>query len=101
MKKTMIAAAGLMALAACGGGESDRQALVDACVSDGTSDQETCECMADAAEKNLDEDLYEKFADAARQGEDGGEEILNDLDAEEQAQFMSFIMQAAVTCGMS
>ncbi|MEQ8556677.1 MAG: hypothetical protein RIB03_00030 [Henriciella sp.] len=101
MKKIFIASAGLLALAACGGGGNDRQAIIDACVSDGTSDQKTCECMADSAEENLDDDLYSKLADAAREGSEGAEEIMGDLTPQQQTQFMSFAMQAAMTCGMS
>ncbi|MGB3626469.1 MAG: hypothetical protein WA989_11590 [Henriciella sp.] len=99
MKKTMLASAALFGLAACGGGGGDRAALVNACVDDGSMDQATCECMADSAEKNLDDDLYSKLAQAAKDGEEATEEIMNDMTPEQQGQFMSFAMQAAMTCG--
>lgn len=101
MKKTMFASAALLGLAACGGGGSDRAALVNACVEDGSTDEATCECMADAAENNLDDDLYSKLAKAARDGEEAADKIMNDLTPEQQGQFMSFAMQAAMTCGAS
>ncbi|WP_143435266.1 hypothetical protein [Henriciella aquimarina] len=101
MKKTAFGLLGLMTLAACGGGGSDRAAIVDACMNDNANDKKTCECMADAAEKNLDKGLYSKLAKAAREGEESANEIMGDLTPEQQGQFMSFAMQAAMTCGMS
>jgi hypothetical protein len=95
-----IAPAALLFLAACGGAGGDKQAIVDACVEDGSSDKATCECMADAAEKNLDKELFGKLAKAARQGSDKAQDMMEDLKPEEQTQFMSFAMQAAMTCGM-
>ena len=100
MKKIYLAGLGLFALAACGGGGGDRAAIVNACVEDGGSNQETCECMADAAEENLDDELYSMLADAAREGEEAAEEIMGELNSEQQTQFMSFAMQAGMTCGM-
>ncbi|WP_300379482.1 hypothetical protein [Henriciella sp.] len=100
MKKVYLAGLGLFALAACGGGGGDRAAIVNACVEDGSSNQETCECMADAAKENLDDELYSMLADAAREGADGAEEIMSDLDSEQQSQFMKFAMQAGTTCSM-
>ncbi|RIJ14380.1 hypothetical protein [Henriciella mobilis] len=100
MKLIHIAPASLLFIAACGGGGNDKQAIVDACVADGSSDQATCECMADAAEKNLDGKLFSMLADAARDGSEATEEIMGDLTPEQQTQFMSFAMQAAMTCGM-
>lgn len=99
MKKTIFASAALLGLAACGGGGGDRAALVDACVADGGTDKATCECMADSAEKNLDKDLYRKLAKAAEEGEEAANAIMEDLTPEQQGQFMSFAMQAAMTCG--
>lgn len=101
MKIIYTIPAALLALAACGGGASDHQAIVDACLNDGTSDQETCECMADSAQEELDGDLFSKLADAARSGSDAAEDMMGDLSPEEQTQFMSFAMQAAMTCGMN
>ncbi|MEQ9315473.1 MAG: hypothetical protein RLN72_06440 [Henriciella sp.] len=100
MKKTIFASVALLGLAACGGGGGgDRAALIDACVADGGTDQATCECMADSAEKNLDKDLYSKLAKAAKEGEEAANAIMEDLTPEQQGQFMSFAMQAAMTCG--
>lgn len=101
MLKYFMATAAVMTLAACGGGGGDRQAIVDACMQDGGSDKATCECLADSAKENLDGALYSKFAKAAKSGSDQADEMLNDLKPEEQSQFMTFVMQAAVKCGMS
>ena len=101
VKLIYLAPFAALAIAACGGGAGDRQAIVDACVEDGSTDKETCECMATAAEENLDGALFGKLAKAARDGEDNTSEMMNDLSGEEKTQFMSFAMQAAMTCGMA
>ena len=101
MMKYFVATAAVATLAACGGGGGDRQAIIDACMQDGGSDQATCECMADSAKENLDGALYSKFAKAAKTGGEDANEMLSDLKAEEQSQFMTFVMQAAVKCGMN
>lgn len=100
MKLIHSAPAALLFIAACGGAGGDKQAIVDACVADGSSDKATCECMADAAEEKLDGKLFGMLADAARKGSDASDDMLNDLTPEQQGQFMSFAMQAAMTCGM-
>ncbi|MEM5517820.1 hypothetical protein WNY37_12755 [Henriciella sp. AS95] len=100
MRSFVFASAALFGLAACGGGGgSNREALVSACLDDGSTDKETCECMADSAEKNLSDDLYGKLAKAAKEGEESANAMMEDLSPEEQGQFMSFAMQAAMTCG--
>ena len=101
MNKFILASAGLILLAACGGGAGDRQAIVSACVEDGGMSQEGCECLADTAKENLSADLYGKMADAARASDAEADEMLNDLGPEEQGEFMAFAMQAAVTCQAS
>ncbi|WP_370236807.1 MULTISPECIES: hypothetical protein [Henriciella] len=102
MKNIVFVSAALFGLAACGGGGGgNRAALVDACLEDGSTDKATCECMADSAEKNLSNDLYGKLAKAAKEGEEAAESMMEDLTPEEQGQFMSFAMQAAMTCGAS
>lgn len=101
MKIVHFAPAALLALAACGGAGGDRQAIVDACVEDGSASTETCECMATAAEENLDGPLFKKLAEAAKNGDEDTSEMMNDLTGEEQTQFMTFAMQAAMTCGMA
>ena len=99
MKKFLFAAGGLMLLTACGGG-NDRAAIIDSCMAEGGSDKKTCECMADAAEENLNDKLYGKLADAARKGdENAANALMDDLSPEDQGQFMAFAMQAAMTCG--
>ena len=96
MKKFVLASAGLLVLAACGGG--NHEAIVDSCVEDGGINKKACECMADAAKENLDSDLYNKFAKAAREGDSAAEDMMNDLSPEQQGQFVSFVMQAGLSC---
>lgn len=103
MKKIIFAVAGLAGLAglaACGGGGGDHAAIVKACMEDGSSDQKTCDCMADSAQESLDKSLFSKLAKAAREGEESADAIMGDLTPAEQGQFMTFAMQAAMTCGM-
>ena len=39
--------------------------------------------------------------EAAKNGDEDTSEMMNDLTGEEQTQFMTFAMQAAMTCGMA
>jgi hypothetical protein len=50
----LLAATGLLVLAACSG---PNKALVDSCIADGM-DKSTCECLATEAEKQMDEDVF-------------------------------------------
>lgn len=99
MRKLFLVSAGLLALAACGGG-GDRAAIVNSCVENSDMNQADCECMADAAKDNLDPALYKKFASAVRSGEDATDKMMEDLPPEDQGKFVGFIMQAAMTCNM-
>lgn len=100
MKYTGLAALLALGLAACGnGGGGDRQALVDICVDDGTS-QEACECMADTAREELSYDVYDAVVKAAKEGADNAEDALSDLTPAQQGEFMGFAMTAAMSCGM-
>lgn len=100
MKNYVFASALMLGLAACGGGGGGKAALVKACTDDGTSTAE-CECMADAAEQELDPATFNKLVDAANEGEEAAEEIMTNLTPEEQGKFMAFAMKAAMTCSAS
>jgi hypothetical protein len=100
MKRVCLAGVLAVMLAGCGGTGADRAAIVEACVSDG-SGQESCECMAKAAEEDLSGEHFAKLGKAARAGEDGMDEMFDNLSAEEQAAFMGFAMKAGMSCGLS
>lgn len=86
MRQTLIAGAALLILAACGGnGASDRDAIVDNCVSKSES-AETCGCMADAMKSKLSQPLFKKVADTARKGETPAD-VLPTLTLDQQQQF--------------
>ncbi|MEO0981154.1 MAG: hypothetical protein AAFX03_00715 [Pseudomonadota bacterium] len=93
-----IAGACFAALAACGGGGGGKAELVKACTDDGES-AEMCNCMADAAEENLKPATFQKLVQAAKEGDP--DSIMSDLTPEEQGEFMTFAMQAGLTCTAS
>ena len=88
MKKfALILTTGLL-LAACGSQTSDKQYLVDKCVSEGEA-QETCDCVVTAMENNLDDKTFAKLVDAAKSGGDPDaamEEIMGDMSDPEDMQ---------------
>lgn len=98
MKKYIFASALALGLAACGGGGGGKAALVKACVDDGTSKSE-CECMADAAEEELDSETFKIMVNLAEQGEEAADQVLSEMTPEQQGKFMAFAMKAATTCG--
>lgn len=107
MKKLFIGglmSAGLIALSACGGGGGDARAeLVKACLAEDGSTQEECDCMADAAVEQLDDDLLKILVDAAKSGDQSDEAmaaVMGDLTPEQMNQFMGFAMSAGMTCGL-
>jgi hypothetical protein len=76
---TLVAAAGIVVLAACGGGDTadvtvdsggkvardaETQAVVDLCALDGTA-QEICGCTADALKERLDRDTFAALSEFA------------------------------------
>lgn len=100
MTKTGFAALLALGLAACGGsGGGDRAVLVDSCVEEGT-DAEACGCMADLAKEDLSDETYGTLVDMAKSGADDAESAMNDLPADQQAEFMGFAFKAAMSCNL-
>ena len=67
MKKIIFASVFAMGLAACGGGSGGaKAALVDSCIDDGSTDKETCTCMADMAVDKLDPKLVDILVEATK-----------------------------------
>ena len=103
MKKVIFAAVLAMGLAACGGGSGGAKAsLVKACMDDGESTQETCNCMADLAVDKLDPKLVGILVEAAEAEDEDAVMMskMGELSPEEMTQFMTVMMSAATECGM-
>jgi len=106
MKKMIIGgmmAAGMIALTACGGGGNAKAELVKACMAEEGSTQSECDCMADAAVEQLDDDLLKILVKAAKSGDQSDAamaEVMGDLSPEQMNQFMGFAMTAGMTCGL-
>ncbi len=95
-----LALAALM-LAGCGGSGGDRATLIKACTEDGSS-AESCGCMADAAEAELDPKVYKALVQSAASGDDAvAQKVMEDLSSVEQGQVFGFFMKAALECGMN
>lgn len=107
MKKLImggLVAAGLFGLAACGGGGGAKAKLVKACMDEPDSTQELCDCMANAAVEELDKDMLKIMVDMAEQSDQSSAaamEMMSKLTPDQTAQMTSFMMSAAMTCGMS
>src|SRR5688500_20351840 len=59
----------MLVLAACGGAGGFHGEFVEACNESGEGSEEVCECMADAAEENLNDEQKE-YALAGMQGDE-------------------------------
>lgn len=103
MKKVMFASALAMGLAACGGGSGGaKAALVESCMEDGSSDQETCSCMAEAAVEKLDPKMVNILVEATKAEDEDAYMMsqMGELEPAEMTQFMTVMMGAATECGM-
>lgn len=103
MKKIIFASVFAMGLAACGGGSGGaKAALVDSCIADGSTDAETCSCMADMAVDKLDPKLVDILVEATKAEDEDAYMMskMGELGPDEMTQFMTVMMGAATECGM-
>lgn len=102
MKYSILASMLALGLAACGGGgQNDRQALIDACMADDGMSAESCACLADNAEEQLDGDLYGIMVQAARDGDEADmSAAMENLTMAQQTQLMGFVMTVATECSL-
>lgn len=101
MKYSVLATLLALGLVACGGGQSDRQVLVEACMAEQDMDQASCECLADNAEEQLDGELYSVMVQAARDGEEADmNAAMENLTPAQQGQLMGFVMTVATECSL-
>jgi len=82
-----------IALAACDGSSRDRAAIMD----EVGMETAECECLTDAAEEKLDDELFAKFADIARNNGEGDVAVSSNS-TREQRQVFEFILEAAPRC---
>lgn len=101
MKHAVLATLLALGLSACGGGQSDRQVLIDACTAEQDMDQASCECLADNAEEQLDDELYGIMVQAARDGDEADmNSAMENLTPAQQGQLMGFVMTVATECSL-
>jgi len=98
MKKILLAGVMVFGLAACGGGGGKAQ-LVKSCVDSG-EDEEMCNCIADKLEADLDSGSFKKISEAMAAGEERGQEMIENLPADEQSEIMTAMMGAGMSCAM-
>lgn len=103
MNKVIFASVLAMGLAACGGGSGGaKAALVQSCLDDGTSDEKTCNCMADMAVDKLDPKLVDIIVEATKAEDEDAFMMskMGELSPEEMTSFMTVMMGAATECGV-
>lgn len=86
-----------IALAACDGSSRDRAAIMEFCETEVGMEKAECECLTDAAEEKLDDELFAKFAEIARNNGEG-DVAISGKSADEQRQVFEFILEAAPRC---
>lgn len=64
-EKHLATAAAILLAASCSG-VSDEKAVVDACVQEGQTSEEGCECVAKELKKNLSADDYAAYAEISK-----------------------------------
>ena len=103
MKKVIFASVFALGLAACGGGGGGaKAALLKSCVDDGSTDEQTCSCMADMAVDKLDPKLVNILVEATKAEDEAAYMMsqMGELGPDELTQFMTGMMSAATECGM-
>jgi hypothetical protein len=88
----------LLVVAGCGAGGGFRGEFVAACNESGEGSEEFCECMADAADENLN-DQQKEYVLAGMQGDDArAAEIQEEMGMEGMEEVGAF-MAGAFQCG--
>jgi len=103
MRKVILASVFALGLAACGGGGGGaKAALVKSCLDDGSTDDKTCNCMADMAVDKLDPKLVDILVEATKAEDEDAFMMskMGELSPEEMTSFMTVMMGAATECGM-
>ena len=88
----------LLVLAGCGGSGGFHGEFVEACNESGEGSEEFCECMADAADENLNDEQKE-YVMAGMQGDEARAAELQEEMGTEGAEEMGAFMASAFTCG--
>lgn len=88
----------LLVLAGCGGSGGFRGEFVEACNESGEGSEEFCECMADAADENLNDEQKE-YVLAGMRGEDARAAELQEEMGMEGAEEVGAFMASAFACG--
>lgn len=103
MKKVLVASMFVLGLAACGGGGGGaKAALVKACVDDGESSAEECECMSGEFVDNLDPAMLDMIVESTK-AEDSDAYMMSkigELTPEQMTSLMTVTMSAASKCGV-
>lgn len=86
----------LLVLAGCGGG-GFRGEFVEACNESGEGSEEFCECMADAADENLN-DQQKEYVLAGMRGDDARAQELQQEMGMEGASEVGAFMEGAFEC---
>ena len=99
MRIFATAALALVILSACSGlgRPTDKQALVSTCIEKGEAEA-TCNCVADALEKNLSPELFKKVAQAAGHEKQDMVEYMSSLPVEDLLAF-SAVTNDLEACG--
>ena len=91
-------ASALLVLAACGGGGGFKGEFTAACNESGESSEEFCECMADKADENLNDEQKEYVLAGIRGDEARAAELQEEMGMENMEQVGAF-MAGAFECG--
>ncbi|MEL6567183.1 MAG: hypothetical protein AAFQ22_02115 [Pseudomonadota bacterium] len=92
LRSSLLAAAAILGLCACGDG-GDRQAMLSAFQEAGI-DANTSECMADKAKADMEPQLYDAMVEAAKSNDDS----LEQLSVQQQGELGAFMLEAALEC---
>ena len=98
MKKTLLAGVMALGLDACGGG--GKAEFVKACVDGVGENEQMCNCMADKLEADLDSGAFKTVTKAMAAGEEKGQEMIENMPADEQGEGMTAMMGAGMSCQM-